>query len=517
MSEQPIHSPDPVSAALALCPDEALAPLSGADQEAAALAAIVLIEQLKARLDALAVSAWRGLYAGYAREAAERLVPLVEAARAGAAVRGSLPGPAALRAQAAAAVRGGVVAEVMAATGLPEGECWRRLRLATAEPARSEGLIAMLAAGEADLARVARLCDEISELDAEEAGEVALRVVAPCRDGSVASHALVGRRLRRALAQHRADDPAAAAKHAERAKRARRTSAELFDDGTGVVRIVGEAARVCSVMSRIDALARGLRAGGGYSEVTLDQLRSDVAFELLMRGDGRVVSDRPESGPTPVGDGASIGAASLAPAAVVGTAPLIPGQRFGAAPPAHVDVIVTLATLLGCDDEPGELPGFGFVSASHVRQIAHAAGSVWRRLVVDDRTGALIEVSTHRYRPTEAMRTHVAARDRVCRGPGCQVSPIGADLDHDVPWPAGESSAANLSVKHRRHHQLKTFGLWSTRQDPETASVTWTTLAGRSYVTEPHDYLDGRHAGAWAAHAVSTRHTDDPADDPPPF
>ena len=106
MSEQPIHSPDPVSAALALCPDEALAPLSGADQEAAALAAIVLIEQLKARLDALAVSAWRGLYAGYAREAAERLVPLVEAARAGAAVRGSLPGPAALRAQAAAAVRG---------------------------------------------------------------------------------------------------------------------------------------------------------------------------------------------------------------------------------------------------------------------------------------------------------------------------------------------------------------------------------------------------------------------------
>ena len=115
------------------------------------------------------------------------------------------------------------------------------------------------------------------------------------------------------------------------------------------------------------------------------------------------------------------------------------------------------------------------------------------------------------------MRTHVAARDRVCRGPGCQVSPIGADLDHDVPWPAGESSAANLSVKHRRHHQLKTFGLWSTRQDPETASVTWTTLAGRSYVTEPHDYLDGRHAGAWAAHAVSTRHTDDPADDPPPF
>ncbi|MBK7272825.1 MAG: hypothetical protein IPI13_06510 [Actinomycetales bacterium] len=495
MSEQPIHSPDPVSAALALCPDEALAPLSGADQEAAALAAIVLIEQLKARLDALAVSAWRGLYAGYAREAAERLVPLVEAARAGAAVRGSLPGPAALRAQAAAAVRGGVVAEVMAATGLPEGECWRRLRLATAEPARSEGLIAMLAAGEADLARVARLCDEISELDAEEAGEVALRVVAPCRDGSVASHALVGRRLRRALAQHRADDPAAAAKHAERAKRARRTSAELFDDGTGVVRIVGEADRVCSVMSRIDALARGLRAGGGYSEVTLDQLRSDVAFELLMRGDGRVVSDRPE----------------------VDGAVMAQDGGFGAAPPAHVDVIVTLATLLGCDDEPGELPGFGFVSASHVRQIAHAAGSVWRRLVVDDRTGALIEVSTHRYRPTEAMRTHVAARDRVCRGPGCQVSPIGADLDHDVPWPAGETSAANLSVKHRRHHQLKTFGLWSTRQDPETASVTWTTLAGRSYVSEPHDYLDGRHAGAWAAHAVSTRHTDDPADDPPPF
>jgi hypothetical protein len=235
MSEQPIHSPDPVSAALALCPDEALAPLSGADQEAAALAAIVLIEQLKARLDALAVSAWRGLYAGYAREAAERLVPLVEAARAGCrgARIAAWPGGA-----SGAGGCGGAWGCGRRGDGrhrIARGECWRRLRLATAEPARSEGLIAMLAAGEADLARVARVCDEISELDAEEAGEVALRVVAPCRDGSVASHALVGRRLRRALAQHRADDPAAAAKHAERAKRARRTSAELFDDGTGVV------------------------------------------------------------------------------------------------------------------------------------------------------------------------------------------------------------------------------------------------------------------------------------------
>ena len=70
------------------------------------------------------------------------------------------------------------------------------------------------------------------------------------------------------------------------------------------------------------------------------------------------------------------------------------------------------------------------------------------------------------------------------------------DVYKRQPWPAGATTPGNLSVKHRRHHQLKTFGLWATQQDPDTATITWTTLAGRTYVTHAHDYLDGHRGTA---------------------
>ena len=54
----------------------------------------------------------------------------------------------------------------------------------------------------------------------------------------------------------------------------------------------------------------------------------------------------------------------------------------------------------------------------------------------------------------------------------------------------GVTSADNLSAKHRRHHQLKTVGLWSSRHDPTTDALTWTTLAGRAYRTDPFDYRE---------------------------
>lgn len=500
MWEPPASTPGDASGVVAVRAVTDLDATAGLEQEATALAMIVLIEQVKARLDAVAVSAWRALFAGYARESADRLGPLVEAARAGARAQGSVPSPSALRAQATSAVRGGVVAEVIAATGLPEGECWRRLRLATAAPERSEGLLSALADGAADLSRVARVCDELSELEPQAAGVAAERIIRRSRDGSVASHSLVGRRLRQEVARHRAADPAGAVRSAVARRQA---SAQVFGDGTGALRVTGESDRVCAAMTRVDAMARRLRSSGACDGRTLDQLRSDLALDLLLYGDPRNAAVGPGGLPCSV----------LGQGAPPGDGPEVNWDLIGQPPAAHVDVVVQLSTLLGCDDQPGELPGWGFVSAAAVRRIAHAAGSVWRRLVVDDATGAAVNVSSPSYRPTPRMRDFVAARDRVCRGPGCQVSPVGADLDHDIPWPAGPTTPGNLSVKHRRHHQLKTFGLWATRQDPTTASVTWTTLAGRTYATHAHDYLDG-HRGS---DPRAGGRFDDPEDVGPPI
>src|SRR5204862_963602 len=76
---------------------------------------------------------------------------------------------------------------------------------------------------------------------------------------------------------------------------------------------------------------------------------------------------------------------------------------MGQPPAAHVTLIVPLTTLLGLDQEVAEIPGHGFVPAVQARQMAMADGSVWRRLVVDPLTGAALDLSTRRYRPTRAM------------------------------------------------------------------------------------------------------------------
>ncbi len=161
----------------------------------------------------------------------------------------------------------------------------------------------------------------------------------------------------------------------------------------------------------------------------------------------------------------------------------------GQAPPARVCVVVSLGTLLGEEHGVGEIPGYGFISGDHARQLATARGSVWRRIVTDPVTGAALDVTTHRYRPTAAMAQTVAALDAICRAPGCTTSAHRCDVDHDRPWPAGPTRISNLSAKHRRHHNHKTRGTWRATTDPD-GTILWRTLSGRTYLTRRHDYDD---------------------------
>ena len=78
------------------------------------------------------------------------------------------------------------------------------------------------------------------------------------------------------------------------------------------------------------------------------------------------------------------------------------------------------------------------------------------------------------------------ARAEVPFGRHCAEAPFGRDR---APA-AHEWSVIEVSVEHRRHHQLKTVGLWSSRHDPTMDALTWTTLAGRSYRTDPFDYRE---------------------------
>ncbi|WP_375490111.1 DUF222 domain-containing protein [uncultured Jatrophihabitans sp.] len=152
--------------------------------------------------------------------------------------------------------------------------------------------------------------------------------------------------------------------------------------------------------------------------------------------------------------------------------------------PSTVNVTVALSTLLDLDEQPGELDGYGAVSASVVRRVAFERGATWRRLVVDHR-GHIVDASAATYRPPAAMQRFVEARDRTCRYPGCRRKAVRCEIDHLRPWRAGGTTdPANLICLCSRHHHLKHEAGWTPRRDDDGAA-TWTNPTGQVFVRPP--------------------------------
>ena len=342
------------------------------------------------------------------------------------------------------------VDEVALATGLPEGQVAERLALSLDEEQRDTPLLEALARGEVTLDRAARIHRATRELDPEVARVVAVRLLAPQRDGSVRSHRSFTRELRRQVAVHTRDP------HAARAEALKQRCAYgWLEAGTGRVTVTGESARVTAALDRVDGLARSLRAAGDAR--TLAQLRSDVALDLLLYG----WADPETSTDTFVGQ----------------------------PPQARVNLVVALSTVMGLDDQPGEIPGHGFVTAAVARNMALAAGSVWRRVITDPAEGTALELSTGRYRPTVHVAEQVATLDAMCQAPGCTVPADRCDIDHERPWPRGDTAVRNLRMRHRRHHNHKTRGTWQA-ESMHGGGTRWVTVSGREYLTQRYVYDD---------------------------
>ncbi|MFE7504699.1 HNH endonuclease signature motif containing protein [Promicromonospora sp. NPDC057488] len=168
-----------------------------------------------------------------------------------------------------------------------------------------------------------------------------------------------------------------------------------------------------------------------------------------------------------------------------------------------VRVTVPASTLLGLDDAPGDLDGFGPVPADVVRILAEDA--TWQRLLTDPVTGVLTDYSTTSYKPGRVLRSAVEARDGTCTFVGCDSRAATCDLDHIEPFDhdqeagqsavgkdaRGQTRADNLHALCRRHHLLKTHAGWGVVRDPSTGITTWTTPAGRTH-TRPPTVLDAR-------------------------
>jgi hypothetical protein len=184
---------------------------------------------------------------------------------------------------------------------------------------------------------------------------------------------------------------------------------------------------------------------------------------------------------------AALAFAAIAAGRVGGCAACGGGLKLAGAQhrPVAVNVTVPASSLLGLDEQPGELAGFGPITATVARKLA--AGGVWRRLLTDPATGAVLDVGRTRYRPPAPLVEHVMLRDVRCVWPGCErpATAHGVDIDHILDWALGGVTADhNLGPFCEKHHVDKHNSRWKVRQT-ELGRFEYTSPTGHTYTREP--------------------------------
>jgi hypothetical protein len=425
------------------------APVPAGDLDGPAVAAAVASVELGAVSDGdvVAVLAASSRLAAWAAGREVAATAELTARAAGWRGVGPLAGVAGVAELLSAADLAGL--EVAAALGVSQRAADDRVERA-GDLARLPGTRLALAGGRIDLAKVRAIVEAVAPLDDAAAGAVEARVL-----GRAPSQTLANLRACLARAVIAADPAAAEARRCAQA--AARGVSRWRDAGNGSVlqwQASDEAIEGFWLwLTGCAVAAQGPRA---VDDRSLDQVRSDVLADLGARGLHRSLTDT--GAPLP--------------------------RRKGRRP--QIGVVVAASTLLGLDEEPGELAGVGPVTAPLARRIA--AGGEWRRLLTDPRTGRLDEVSADTYTPPQDMVEHVTARDGTCRGLGCRIPARLCDLDHQVPWPAGPTAVSNLHALHQRHHDLKTHTDTTVITEPDGSTV-WTLPSGRTYRVPPHQPL----------------------------
>ena len=155
---------------------------------------------------------------------------------------------------------------------------------------------------------------------------------------------------------------------------------------------------------------------------------------------------------------------------------------YGVDRKVQVHVTISMETLMGLTEDPGQLDGYGPIAADSARDLA--MHGPWRGLLLGP-TRTAEAMTTQKYRADAKTREFSIRRDGgTCCAPGC-TTPI-QELDHTVPWPKGETAAAQLRGYCARHHRLK-HGDYTVTLDQD-GTLHWVTPQGRHYATRPHQY-----------------------------
>ena len=288
----------------------------------------------------------------------------------------------------------------------------------------------------------------------------------------------------------------------------RRVALQPECDGMSWLSALLPAEKAQAFFTRLSLAARGEQAHGDPR--TVDQLRTDILTDLLDGGNHN--PDECEGDCTGAGagrgSGGGGGAGFLSGAGKDSSAGKGSGtrkrsrsgrnggSRAGTGCGGHTSrarteilVVISAETLLGADDQPAELHGYGPISPERARKMARDAAK-WTPVERNPETEEILRVGRRRKVP-EGLKQLLRVRDGTCRFPGCRTNAVISEIDHTKPWvQGGATDHDNLEHLCRRHHMFKTKGFWRACQ-PSPGIIEWTSPGGRTYRTEPGLTLAG--------------------------
>ncbi|MFE6257376.1 DUF222 domain-containing protein [Agromyces sp. NPDC057865] len=356
--------------------------------------------------------------------------------------------------------RRAVIAELATALRIPERTMTRLVSESWTLANQLPVTLAALRLGDIDESHARVVIDETGDVaDGSVRARLDLELVERAATMTAASLRRAARRLRETLQAESLEE-----RHAH-ALAERRIELEPARDGMAWLHLHLPASDALLIRNRLDRVAADVTGETGEVSAvadarTPDQLRADVARDLLLHG------------VPPIGEAFHVAAATVRPT---------------------VHVTVPVLTLLGLDDAPADLEGYGPIDPEMARRLAAQAPS-FTRILTHPVSGTVLDVDRTTYRPPADLARWLRVRDETCRFPGCNRRAARCELDHTEGWAdLGSTSFDNLAHLCPYHHHLKHESSWSVRH-LEHGTLEWRSPAGRQYVTGPSVRIPARAA-----------------------
>ena len=258
----------------------------------------------------------------------------------------------------------------------------------------------------------------------------------------------------------------------EKAAAFRNVSKELGEDGMGYLTVHDSNEVIAGIFNRLTDLALPKVKDDPR---TLSQRRTDIATEILLKGDLCAVADA-----AVIANAGSAEARSADTGVSGSDSDGIgrDGKRLGHGIVAQVHVEIPLLTLLGRDSEPATLEGIVPIDPATARKLVADAPGFYR-LLTDPVTGTIVAFDdAFRYLP-KSLRRAVRLVDGHCTAPWCDATEKESDGHHPDEWAdSNDTSLDNSALLCQPDHRLVHNTRWTMTKLPN-GDKQWISPCGR--------------------------------------